>query len=637
MIEEAKRLHSFGLSVIPVNDNKEAIVKGWRTDRTEPNGQFDNAKGIALVCGRVSGNLCCIDIDSKYDLTGNLYRDYKLAINEIDGNLLKKLVVEQSPSGGYHFIYRCNKLYGNLKLARRPASEEELSKTPKTKVYVLLETRCEGGYFVCAPSKGYKLLYGDFSKIQVITEEEQEVLLSVARGMNKYFTEVPVHYPNTSRVYKSKSPIDDYNERGDTLELLQNEGWTISEKKGSITHLKRPGGERPKSASYLHDCKQFYVFSTSTEFDIEKLYSPAAVYCLLKCKNDWHECAKKLLSEGYGEKITRITEVKIEPETSDYSFVIDKDEIEKYIDDSVNNRKIMGVDWGIPLLDEYFKFKYGSFNVINGHQNVGKSTFLWYLAAVSAQTIGLKWIIYSPENKSGYISRKIMEFYVGKVLSKMTAEERRMALDLLYKSFVIIGDKEYFSYQDIIKAAEKTLSIQHFDAILIDPYNALKIEVSEYRALGGHEYHYQAASLFRMFCKRYNISLYLNTHSVTGSQRAKDKDGKLTAPHMSDIEGGGKWGNKADDFLTIHRNVGDAGTGNFTQILIRKIKEVETGGKVTLQGEPLIFSFQDYCRFVSPDGTDAIEWLKIKRGAKPAYKDFTEPQREEEDWQNLYK
>jgi len=388
--------------------------------------------------------------------------------------------------------------------------------------------------------------------------------------------------------------------------------------------LKRPAGTRPRSASYIHECKQFYVFTSSTEFEPEKLYSPAAVYCLLRCNNNWHECAKQLSSEGYGEKIEKIHDVKIIQETSDYSFVIDKEEIEKYIDDSVNGNKIMGVDWGIPLLDKHFKFKYGSFNVINGHQNVGKSTFLWYLAAVSSEKLGLKWIIYSPENKSGYISRKIMEFYVGKTLSQMTTHERKSALELVYQSFVIIGDKEYFSYTDIIKAAEKTLSIQHFDAILIDPYNALKIEVGEYRALGGHEYHYQAASLFRMFCKRYNISLYLNTHSVTGAQRAKDKDGKLTAPHMSDIEGGGKWGNKADDFITIHRNVGDGQLGNFTQVLVRKIKEVETGGKVTLQGEPLLFSFEDYCRFVDPNGVDAIELLKRPKPKLTPIKNYYE-------------
>lgn len=627
MLEVAQKYYSLGLSVIPVNADKQPFkVKEFTTHRIEPNGNFNEAFGIAIVCGALSGNVECIDIDTKYDLTGTLYSDYKRAIYTENPELLKKLVVEQSPSGGYHFIYKCKKVEGNTKLARRPTTEQEKSEKPGAKVNVLIETRGEGGYFMCAPSKGYKLTYGDFDHIQEITEEERETLFTTARQFNSFFTEAVVRYPNTSRVYKSKSPIDDFNERGDTIQLLVNEGWTVVEEKANKTHLLRPGGTQRLSASYLHDCKQFYVFSSSTEFEQEKLYSPAAVYCLLKCKNDWHECVKQLAADGYGEKVERIDEVKITKEDNDYRFVIDKEEIEQYIDDSVHNRKIMGVDWGIPLLDEHFKFKYGSFNVINGHQNVGKSTFLWYLAAVSAQKIGLKWIIYSPENKAGYISRKIMEFYVGKVLSRMTSHERRTALDLMYQNFVIIGDKEYFSYQDIIKAAEKTLAIQHFDAILIDPYNALKIEVTEYRALGGHEYHYQAASLFRIFCKRYNISLYLNTHSVTGAQRSKDKDGKLVAPHMSDIEGGGKWGNKADDFLTIHRNVGDGTTGSLTQVLVRKIKEVETGGSVTLQGEPLLFEFKDHCRFIAPDGTDAIDLLKNPRNkSSPNYRDYYNP------------
>ena len=38
-----------------------------------------------------------------------------------------------------------------------------------------------------------------------------------------------------------------------------------------------------------------------------------------------------------------------------------------------------GMRLGIPELDEHFRFKYGNFNVLLGHANVGKTTVVLYL------------------------------------------------------------------------------------------------------------------------------------------------------------------------------------------------------------------------------------------------------------------
>jgi hypothetical protein len=54
------------------------------------------------------------------------------------------------------------------------------------------------------------------------------------------------------------------------------------------------------------------------------------------------------------------------------------------------------------------------------------------------------------------------------------------------------------------------------------------------------------------------------------------------------VEGGQKWANKADDFLTVHRHVQDAEKWMITEVHVRKIKEVETGGKVTPHNAPVL-------------------------------------------------
>jgi len=59
-------------------------------------------------------------------------------------------------------------------------------------------------------------------------------------------------------------------------------------------------------------------------------------------------------------------------------------------------------------------------------------------------------------------------------------------------------------------------------------------------------------------------------------------------PMTSDIEGGGKWGNRADSVLVIHRYSQHEFDWVFTHIHCRKVKEMETGGRVTPLETPLV-------------------------------------------------
>jgi hypothetical protein len=112
-----------GLQFVPVNEKKQPIVKNWQTSTDRHNLDMRGRWGVGIVCGAPSGNVECIDIDLKYDLSGKLFETYKRLVHEIDENLLAKLVVQRTKSGGYHLIYRCSKIAGNTKLANRPTTE----------------------------------------------------------------------------------------------------------------------------------------------------------------------------------------------------------------------------------------------------------------------------------------------------------------------------------------------------------------------------------------------------------------------------------------------------------------------------------------------------------------------------------
>jgi hypothetical protein len=261
-----QQLHDLeGLQFMPVKANKQPIVKGWQTS-TEKHS-LKNCEGVGLVCGKLSGGLEVIDVDTKYDLTGKLFEDYKKLIHAADEGLLSKLCVQKTKSGGYHLLYRCSEIQGNLKLANRPTTDEEKHQTyldeykslladsepdekakekatkvsANDKVRVLFETRGEGGYIMCFPSKGYDFIFGDFGSISEITPQEREILHNTARQFNTFFEEVII--PKKTSIPKSKglSPFEDYNDRGDVVALLQTHGWKVVGQKGKKTVFLRPG------------------------------------------------------------------------------------------------------------------------------------------------------------------------------------------------------------------------------------------------------------------------------------------------------------------------------------------------------------------------------------------------------------
>jgi len=202
-----------------------------------------------------------------------------------------------------------------------------------------------------------------------------------------------------------------------------------------------------------------------------------------------------------------------------------------------------------------------------------------------------KWVVYSSENKTASVKMKLMEFSSDKKVGDMTYHERKAAYKWVNQHFTVISNHQVYGYSDIILFLEKVMRQQHVDAILIDPYNSLKLDLGG-SGINTHDYHYQAASELLTFSNSHNVAVWLNTHAVTEAQRRKGDDGLPIAPFAEDTEGGGKFVNRADCFLTIHRKVQapDPHTRSLTELHVRKVREVETGGQPTPLEEPIRFT-----------------------------------------------
>lgn len=655
-----ENLHNIeGLQFVPVNEFKQPIVKEWQTSTAKHN--LKNCWGVGIVCGIPSGNVECLDIDLKYDLTGKLFDNYKRLVHELEPELLKKIVVQRTKSGGYHFIYRCSEIAGNIKLANRLTTEEErqhtYEKTYKAelqkhgedekakkiaqkakendKVRVLFETRGIGGQFVCSPTPGYEFIFGDLCSISEITKQEREVLHGIARQFNDFFEEEIIPKAKLPKT-KGKSPFEAYNETDDVIDLLQTHGWQVVKRKGGKTIFLRPGQTSSlSSGNFDHNKRWFSVFTTSTEFDPQKAYLPYAVFAVLECNKDYAEASRRLLDLGYGDKpeekkpaeSTRIIKSRVNSEDENDSFFATPADYDEYLQAVIDGTLVQGRSTGIPTLDKYFLFKEGNLVMTNGHDNAGKSVVVWWLALISAIYYDWCWVILSSENTLGAFMRKMIQFYWGKQLHgryAMTKQEYETAKKFIEDHFLLVkSEEEMYNYKDVINIFKKALKKKKYHCGMIDPYNGLKTDLSGFSKLSTHEYHYEALSELKLFGKKEGMGLWINHHAVTAALRLKDGEKKYpVAPQKADTEGGGKVANKADDFLTIHRVAQHPTEWMITEIHVRKIKDTETGGRVTPIDEPVkLEMYNNGCSFKErrEDGERSIdpihEW-HIRNGPK---------------------
>ena len=299
----------------------------------------------------------------------------------------------------------------------------------------------------------------------------------------------------------------------------------------------------------------------------------------------------------------------------DMSFVSSDDEDFRWIQDYLDGKLELGLDTGDGVLDEYFKYK-REFLIINGLSNVGKTTLALYMMVNSAMRHDWKWIVYSAENKTASIKAKLMQFSKNIRLENMTNTEVDQAYKWVSKHFKIISNRQVYSYTDLIVFGEKLLRQGDYDGFFIDPYNALKIQMSAGNALSTHEYHYEAASELLTFSNKHNIAVWLNAHAVTEAQRRKGDDGLPIAPYAEDTEGGGKFVNRADCFLTFHRKVQhkDYNMRRTMELHVRKVRETETGGMPTSIDHPVLFELNNdnTAFFNKATGKKLFEPLKIE-------------------------
>lgn len=329
VLEAALAWHHAGASVVRAAiDGTKRPDGAWKQyQTTKPTEQDIHAwfgsghPGLGIILGSVSGGLEMLEFEGRAVNEGRHEEFDEIAEASGLGDVWQRIkdgYCEQTPSGGYHLIYRVTggEVLGNTKLARRPSTEEELEAAPGARVQVLVETRGEGGFVITAPSHGpahpsgqpWQLLAGDPKNVAEITADERDALFRIARQLDR-MPVVPEALAQTRTEpdgipdLGGVKPGDDYEQRTDWADILASRGWQLIGQHGDTRYWKRPGKTDPgPSATTGHnsDRDRLYVFTTSTEFEAERPYTKFGAYALLEHGGDHSAAARELRRQGYG-------------------------------------------------------------------------------------------------------------------------------------------------------------------------------------------------------------------------------------------------------------------------------------------------------------------------------------------------
>jgi Bifunctional DNA primase/polymerase, N-terminal/Domain of unknown function (DUF927) len=324
ILDVALALLRAGLSVIPIRaDGSKAPVVQWEPYKFERASE-DQAKawwsdgqyGIAVVCGAVSGNAECIDIDR-----GALVTPWSDLVESQAPGLTARLCGIRTPrdGSGCHVWYRCPSVTipGSDKLARERGINPD---TGKERLDTLIETRGEGGYALAPGSppachetgRPYEHVVGPpLHELPTISAAERQLLIDAARSFDRCGAD------NQQRPVNPESngalrPGDDYDLRGpEWSAILGPHGWTLAHTRGDgALYWRRPDKGGPGWSATTGFCvgadgaDLLYVFSSSAApFEDRKSYGKFAAVALLDYGGDFSAAARALAQQGYGEPL----------------------------------------------------------------------------------------------------------------------------------------------------------------------------------------------------------------------------------------------------------------------------------------------------------------------------------------------
>jgi len=246
--------------------------------------------------------------------------------------------------------------------------------------------------------------------------------------------------------------------------------------------------------------------------------------------------------------------------------------------DLYNGNYVKPISVGYNNLDDIYKILKGTFHVITGIPNHGKSSYLDQMLIKISENHNWRYAIYSPEHSVKMHLRRLVQIKMKKAFdegfsNRMTKEELQQGLEWINERFYFIETQDTTPDIDyILKIAKGSVLKYGCDALIIDPYN----EVSAIRKgnMREDEHIRDFISKLKRFARIHDVTIFVVAHPT---KLQKDvANGNYPPPSSYEISGSSHWSNMSDAILTVHR---DFETG-VTQVITRKIREQGLYGQI---------------------------------------------------------
>lgn len=235
-----------------------------------------------------------------------------------------------------------------------------------------------------------------------------------------------------------------------------------------------------------------------------------------------------------------------------------------------------GYSTGWAEIDELYTVRDGDMTIVTGIPNSGKSEWIDALMVNMAANHGFSFGVFSAENwPITEHGKKIAEKFIGKPFStgknpNITAMERDIAESWISKHFYFV-QPEQPTIESIISVMRQLVLRHGIKGMVIDPWN--EIEHSRPDTMTETEYIGSALSEIRRFARSHLLHAWVVAHPT---KLRKDPDGNYPVPTPYDISGSANWRNKADNCISIWRDL-SASSGNAVDIHIQKIRHKSVG------------------------------------------------------------
>lgn len=243
-----------------------------------------------------------------------------------------------------------------------------------------------------------------------------------------------------------------------------------------------------------------------------------------------------------------------------------------------------GVSTGWANVDRYYTVMFGELTVVTGVPNNGKSEWVDALTMNLAMDVGMRTVVFSPENAKEQHVTKLVEKRVQMPASP--SDEERMSRETFISGATWVGQHYFFIVADdenalptldwLLEMAHSAVLRYGVRGFIIDPWN--EIEHDRGRDTTETEYISKALSKLKRFARNHDMAIWLIAHPA---KMKTDKDGKVVVPSLYDISGSAHWANKADNGIVIQRSedIRDA-----TEVWVKKVrfKHVGKRGMTTL-------------------------------------------------------